>query len=239
MKSMVKKIHYCWFGGKPKPDSINSCIASWERYLPDYEIIEWNEQNFDIKSHPYVERAYSDKKWAFVSDYVRLKALYDFGGLYLDTDLELVRDVSVLFTTRFVIGVERNGPFYSAMTAFIFSEPRHPLLADCLVYYNTIHESARYVPNTTMLREILETRYDWTFDDSNAVLEGGVSIYNSAVLCSPNVWHRSYAIHHFNGSWTTAPGRSLSIKAYARLSSICPLRMTWCFSRMLLFLRNV
>lgn len=84
-----KVIHYCWFGGKPKSEIINKCIASWREYCPDYEIIEWNENNFDVNCIPYTAAAYADKKWAFVSDYARLKIVYENGGIYLDTDVLL------------------------------------------------------------------------------------------------------------------------------------------------------
>ncbi len=75
-----KVIHYCWFGGNPKPDIIQQCIESWMKYCPDYEIIEWNESNFDVNCIPYTAQAYADKKWAFVSDYARLAIVYNYGG---------------------------------------------------------------------------------------------------------------------------------------------------------------
>jgi mannosyltransferase OCH1-like enzyme len=86
-----KVIHYCWFGGKEKPKIVKKCINSWYRNLPGYEIKEWNEQNFDTSSNPYVKGAYESKKFAFVSDYVRVYALYNFGGIYLDTDVEVFK----------------------------------------------------------------------------------------------------------------------------------------------------
>lgn len=86
-----KKIHYCWFGGKEKPALIKKCIKSWKKHCPDYEIIEWNETNFDVMSNQWCETAYKAKKWAFLTDYVRLKVLYDFGGIYMDTDVELLK----------------------------------------------------------------------------------------------------------------------------------------------------
>lgn len=84
-----KVIHYCWFGGNPKPELIQKCIASWRKYCPDYEIIEWNESNFDVNCIQYTADAYADKKWAFVSDYARLEIIFRFGGIYLDTDVLL------------------------------------------------------------------------------------------------------------------------------------------------------
>lgn len=84
-----KKIHYCWFGGNPKSDLILTCIKSWKNFCPDYEIIEWNENNWDINYNQYTREAYQAKKWAFVSDVARLDIVYRYGGLYLDTDVEL------------------------------------------------------------------------------------------------------------------------------------------------------
>lgn len=89
-----KIIHYCWFGCNPKPKLVKKCIRSWKKYCPDYQIIEWNEKNFDVSSCPlYVQQAYEAKKWAFVSDYARLKIIYDNGGVYLDTDVELLKSL--------------------------------------------------------------------------------------------------------------------------------------------------
>lgn len=87
--SIPKTIHYCWFGGNPKSEIIERCIASWKAYCPDYEIIEWNERNFDVNCIPYVADAYAAKKWAFVSDYARLYVVHEHGGIYLDTDVLL------------------------------------------------------------------------------------------------------------------------------------------------------
>ena len=86
-----KIIHYCWFGKGKKSELIEKCIASWKKYLPDYKIIEWNESNFDINSNIYCKEAYENKKYAFVSDYVRLYAVYNYGGIYFDTDLEVLK----------------------------------------------------------------------------------------------------------------------------------------------------
>lgn len=86
-----KIIHYCWFGGNPLPASAKKCIESWKKYLPDFEIKEWNEQNFDVNCHPYAKMAYEQKRWAYLSDVVRLIVVEHEGGFYFDTDVELVR----------------------------------------------------------------------------------------------------------------------------------------------------
>ena len=91
VNKIPKIIHYCWFGKKDKPDIVNHCINSWKKVLDDYEIIEWNEDNFDVESNTYVKQAYESGKFAFVSDFVRIKALYDYGGIYLDTDVEVFK----------------------------------------------------------------------------------------------------------------------------------------------------
>ena len=88
-----KIIHYCWFGGNPLPESAKKCIASWRKFLPDYEIKEWNESNFDVNSIKYTREAYRLKKYAFVSDYARMWILYNYGGLYFDTDVELIKPI--------------------------------------------------------------------------------------------------------------------------------------------------
>ena len=86
-----KVIHYCWFGGKPIPNDVKKCINSWKKKCGDYEIKCWNESNFDVNAHPFTKAAYEAKAWAFVSDYARLKVVYDHGGIYLDTDVELLK----------------------------------------------------------------------------------------------------------------------------------------------------
>ena len=91
-----KKIHYCWFGGNPLPDSVKNCIDSWKKFCPNYEIIEWNESNYDVHKIPYISEAYKNKKYAFVSDYARLDIIYNEGGFYLDTDVELIKSLDNL-----------------------------------------------------------------------------------------------------------------------------------------------
>ncbi len=102
------KIHYCWFGRGPLPESAQKCIASWRKYLPDYEIIEWNEDNFDVNSIPYTQQAYEAKKYAFVSDYARFKILYEQGGLYFDTDVEVIRPMDDIIRKGPFMGFEIN-----------------------------------------------------------------------------------------------------------------------------------
>lgn len=104
-----KKIHYCWFGRGEKPKLAQKCIASWKKYCPDYEIIEWNENNFDVNMNGYTKWCYENKKYAFLSDYVRLLAVYKNGGLYFDTDVELIRNTDFLLNDQAFFGFETDG----------------------------------------------------------------------------------------------------------------------------------
>ena len=112
-----KKIHYCWFGKGEKGSLIEECISSWKKILPEYEIKEWNEENFDVTAHPYTKKAYKAKKWAFVSDYARLKVLEEEGGVYLDTDMLLLKDIKPLLTHQLL-------PPNTRTPQFILSNPR-------------------------------------------------------------------------------------------------------------------
>lgn len=104
-----KRIHYCWFGRGEKPGLVRKCIASWKKYCPDYEIIEWNEENFDINMNGYTKMCYENKQWAFLSDYVRLWTVYQNGGLYFDTDVELVKKPDFLLKNTAFFGFETFG----------------------------------------------------------------------------------------------------------------------------------
>ena len=101
-----KVIHYCWFGRNPLPESAVKCINSWKKYFPDYEIKEWNEDNFDVNIIPYTKEAYSVKKYAFVSDYARFWVLYRYGGLYFDTDVEVIKSMDDIIERGSFMGVE-------------------------------------------------------------------------------------------------------------------------------------
>ena len=101
-----KYIHYCWFGGKPLPKLAKKCIKSWKKYLPDYKIIEWNESNVDLNECPFIKEAYENKKWAFVADYARTKALYEMGGIYFDTDMLIKKPVDFLLNDETFLGLE-------------------------------------------------------------------------------------------------------------------------------------
>jgi len=112
---MKKYIHYCWFGDKPLPKLAKKCIKSWKKYLPDYEIIRWSEENVDINECPFIKEAYENKKWAFVADYARTKAIYEYGGIYFDTDMKVTKNIDFLLDKETFLGVEDSGMVNAAV----------------------------------------------------------------------------------------------------------------------------
>lgn len=118
-----KKIHYCWFGGAPKPQLADKCILSWKRLCPDYQIIEWNETNFDLDQHPYLRWCHNNQKWAFLSDFARLLIVKQYGGIYFDTDVELLQKPDELICYEAYYGFENRG---NVNTGLGFgAEPNH------------------------------------------------------------------------------------------------------------------
>lgn len=106
--AIPKIIHYCWFGKNPMPLKVKKCIQSWKKNCPDYKIIEWNEDNYDVNQNSYIKEAYTVGKWAFVSDYVRLDVVYQYGGIYLDTDVELIRGCDQLLSEKVFFAMEKQ-----------------------------------------------------------------------------------------------------------------------------------
>ena len=131
-----KVIHYCWFGKNPLPELAVKCINSWKKYCPDYEIIEWNENNFDLNSVTYVKEAYEAKKWAFITDYVRLFVLYEYGGVYMDTDVELLKPIDSFLTLDAFSGFESSN---AVPTGIISSRKNFKFIKELLDYYNDKH----------------------------------------------------------------------------------------------------
>lgn len=143
-----KIIHYCWFGNTPKSALIQECITSWERHCPDYKIIEWNESMFDIHSHPFTTRMYKERKFAFVADYVRLIALLEDGGVYLDTDMLLVQPIDTLLDTSLLLGKESEAFISCGMIGAV---PHHPFIESMRGKYDSI---TTLTPNPVIMTEL-------------------------------------------------------------------------------------
>lgn len=143
MSNIPKVIHYCWFGRNPLPESAIKCINSWRKFFPDYEIKEWNEDNFDVNIIPYTAEAYSVKKYAFVSDYARFWILYHFGGLYFDTDVEVIKPMDDIIARGPFMGieVEANGTTPPAVASGLGIGANNGLdmYKEILDYYTPLH----------------------------------------------------------------------------------------------------
>lgn len=196
-----KKIHYVWVGGKEKPDSIKKCMATWRKQLGDYEIIEWNENNFDLTQNKYIQQAYEAKKWAFVSDYIRAKVIYEFGGIYLDTDVLVLDDLTSFLSDKAFVGFENEQyPF----TATFGAEPHHPLVKDMVDFYDDRDfefdktEQMAGV-NTISVSDILIDKYHCVPNNQEQVLGMGIHVYPDNILCNPS--SQSSTIHVFTGTW--------------------------------------
>lgn len=190
-----KKIHYCWFGANPKPPLVEKCISSWEKYLPEYEIIEWNEANFDVYQNEFVKTAYENKKWAFVSDFARAKALYEHGGFYLDTDMEVKNTLNDFLHHRAVCGFEIKGIPYSA---FWGVEKAHILAKKIMDYY--LNNPYKEEPNTAIFSRMLVTEFGADADsDTYQELKDGIMLYPSTYFSLD--LPINYVTHHFSGSW--------------------------------------
>lgn len=196
-----KKIHYCWFGGNEKDELIQKCIDTWKLHLPEYEILEWNEQRINLESMPrYVRQAYQQKKWAFVSDYVRLYALYHDGGIYLDTDVEVLRTLNPLLDIEGFCGFQHK---YGLVTAICGAVKQNKLIKEMMEYYES-REFIRsdgnldIIANPIIWAEIFK-KHGMLMEDKTQVLDNDFIIYNSNYF--GNNKKTSYMIHHFQGTW--------------------------------------
>lgn len=196
-----KKIHYVWVGGKDKPKDIQKCMDTWKKYLSEYEIIEWNETNFDMNAHPFIAEAYAKKKWAYVSDYIRAYVVYEEGGIYLDTDVIVLDDLTQFLKNRAFVGFEN--PSYP-FTAVFGAEPKHPLVKDILDYYDQVsfefdkNNEMKNV-NTKIVSDILINKYKCKVNNKEQLLLEGIKVYPDGVLCNPS--DNSSTIHVFTGTW--------------------------------------
>lgn len=194
-----KKIHYVWMGKKEKPKAIKKCMKTWRKFLKNYEIIEWNEENFDINSHPFVKAAYDAKKWAFVSDYVRAWAIYTYGGIYLDTDVFVIDYLDDLLNNKAFVGYEQ--PEYP-FTAVFGAEKGHPFVKDMLDYYDNLDAyTFNFNDNNTLsVSSLLIEKYGCKIGNIEQTLKTGIKVYKDDVLCNPS--KNSKTVHLFYGSWT-------------------------------------
>lgn len=209
--AIPKRIHYCWFGGKPKPPLAERCLKSWKRFCPDYEILEWNEHNFDVSSAPlYVRQAYEAGRWAFVTDYVRLKALTELGGIYMDTDVEIVKSLTPFLHHQAFAGFENPERIQTGLLA---CEKDFPLFREFLRYYDTARfyndDGTQDVTTNVEVLTSLCKAYGFQPNDTFQIVQG-LAIYPKEVFCPVDFdtekLHRTrktVVIHWFASSWHT------------------------------------
>lgn len=218
---MNKVIHYVWVGDNRLPRLAKKCIKSWKKYLPDWEIIEWNEQNFDIEnSVPFVKEAYAQKKWAFVADYIRTKVLYEHGGIYFDTDMEVLGDIGKFLEKPAFLGREYEGDSKDMVCAgVIYVAKKHdPFIKEMLDFYEkqpSFNASLMYknaIPK--IITKILE-KYPHSIQDD------GIEIFDERIWVYPKDYfypvsfdwskefysHNTVMIHHYDASWTGLPNK--------------------------------
>lgn len=211
--SMIPRIiHYCWFGGNDYPDVVKACIWSWRQFCPDYQIVEWNEDNFNLHDCPYSEEAYLAKKWAFVSDYARVRILYEYGGIYMDTDVEVLKDLTPLLENKAFLGFEAGCGVNSGLIAG--SEAGLPFYRELLdLYRNTcfnLEEGSNLTSCVEYTTDLLE-KHGLEKNNRMQIVEG-IRIYPMEFFCPMDhmtgniaLTGNTYTYHKYSGSW--APER--------------------------------
>lgn len=205
-----KKIHYIWFGGD-KPEKVLKCISSWKNFLPEYEIIEWNEKNFDVEKemqeNKFFKECYKRKLWAFVSDYVRVKVLYEYGGIYLDTDMEIIKDITPLLNTKLFLGYEND---YTMSFGIVGTVAKNDIFKKFIEFYR---EEIWYSPLhivTGIFTKILTEKYG----DISNISKEEVIVYPREYFYPYNhdeefteecIIPNTYAIHWWGKSWGKNP----------------------------------
>lgn len=205
-----KIIHYCWFGGKALSDDALRFIDSWKRFCPDYTFVCWDESNFDITSNLYCQQAYEAKKWAFVTDYVRLKVLYDYGGVYMDTDVEMKKDITPLLEYNWFSGYELDNRI---PTGTMGASPQNSLIKLLLEDYNELlfyKDDGKYdlTTNVTRITNTIIKKYGLNLNGEETVFGNRYILLPFDYLCAKSYLNgkiyktdNTYTIHHFKGSW--------------------------------------
>lgn len=207
---MEKIIHYCWFGGRPLPKLAKKCIASWKKFLPDYEIKEWNENNVDLNECPFIKQAYEKKKWAFVADYVRAKKLNQYGGIYFDTDMEITKDISKLLENETFLGLEDTG--YVAVGVWHEKNKNSYLTSELLKTYQAFEnfdiEKMTEISIPKIITKILEKTNFKKGYNKIQILDNNITIYPrdyfypySYFWDNNNFTENTCMIHYYDASW--------------------------------------
>lgn len=202
-----KVIHYFWFGQNEKPEIFNKCLESWKKYCANYEIKEWNEQNFDVNINNYTSQAYQKGKYAFVSDYARFYVLYNYGGIYVDIDVEFLRNIDDLLKENVFMGFEDRGQVNPGLITG--ARKNEKLIKEILDIYDNFEKFPNYDHNICQIvtKYLKETRGLQTESEEIQHLNG-VTIYPFKYFCACDlitkktcISKETYSIHHYNASW--------------------------------------
>ncbi len=206
-----KKIHYCWFGKKPIPEQNRKWIDSWRRFCPDYEIIQWDESNYDIKKNNYMYEAYREQKWGFVSDFARLDIVYNHGGIYLDTDVEILKPYDELLYQSAFCGIEASRRI--AIGLGFGAEKCHPIIKQILELYEGIHFLDKHdMPSLVTCVKLQYPFYKKIgfISNGNYQIIDGITVYPETVLSPKDLYtgevlitKNTFSIHHYDASWET------------------------------------
>ena len=207
-----RKIHYVWFGGKPKPKLILDTIESWRRFLPDYEMVGWDEGNFDTGIHPWMERMIRSGKFAFASDWARLHILHQHGGIYLDTDVEIKKPLDPFLETGMFWGFEYD--CYLA-TCIIGSRPGHPLLMELLEEYDGLEGAP--INNALVTRFFLKRFPGFRLNNCDQTLPDDVHVYGKEYFSIPSSDRaKNFARHHGSNLWRSSEKDASKVKSAIR-----------------------
>ncbi len=213
-----KVIHYCWFGGNPLPESAIKCIESWKKFCPDYEIKQWSEENYDINKIQYVKEAYQEKKYAFVTDVARLDIIYHEGGIYLDTDVEIIKSLDQLLDNSLYLGMETTGRVNTGLG--FGAEPKHKFVKDNLNLYADIP----FVSNITCVTYTTNMLKRYGLRNRNELQQlETILVLPTEYLCPLifetnrlKITENTYSIHHYDMSWKDKKDYLLKLKIKMR-----------------------
>lgn len=215
MCSIPKTIHYCWFGKGEKNEKIKYCMNTWRKYLKGYNFKEWNEENFDINSNIYCKQAYENGKWAFVSDYVRLYALVNEGGIYLDTDVEITNNLDDFLKEKSFMGYHSDNSIPSALMG---CEKGNSVFNMLLMYYNDknfILQNGKMdeTTNIDIITKLIVDKYEINLDNKLKKIDD-LTIYPKEYFTQQDEKVKNYSIHHFNASWISKEMAMSQVYAY-------------------------
>jgi Glycosyltransferase sugar-binding region containing DXD motif len=207
-----RKVHYVWFGGQAKPALVVDTIESWKRVLPDYEITEWNEANFDITLHPWMEEMFRTGRFAFASDWARLYVLQQHGGIYLDTDVELKKPLDRFLDSGMFWGFEYDCYLGTFM---IGSRPGHPLLKELLAEYDGLEGNP--INNAIVTRYFLKNVPSFRLNNKDQLIDGDIRVYSKEYFSVPcHDETKNFSRHHGSNLWIDGGRKTSSLKGLIR-----------------------